>query len=213
VATSQRARSTDTRAATPDQHGVTDDVQGDIPNVTDPDAQAVAIPDEVIDARPLNLSQEASARAAAWCQAKKYGPNMQRLTLYIASKAVSTADLNAVIMELMAERIFNAENPDDILDPFGTMKAEEILGKNILIKGCMFLDSTVGEGYPYYVSLDIEIPGTDQTKPLVVGGEKLVPMVAGFDMGDNWPQLLKIKKSDKQTQNGYNVLELGRPDL
>lgn len=183
---------------------------GDLPGAADPADQELATVDDVQEPRPVSMSPEAAQRAANYVQEKALGPSMTQIIVYIAGKAQSTAVLNAVIMEQMAERILNAESPDDILDPFATLKGRDLLGKPLNIVGCRFLESTEAKGFPWYAALEVRDPQTGGIIPVTVGGEKLVPQAAGFDMRDAWPQVLAIHESEQTTSNGFKVLELRR---
>lgn len=177
--------------------------------MTPADQQQVAVPEpagEPIDAQVIDMTREAAERAALWVQARKYGPNMAQLIAYIASKAVDTSDLNAVIMEQMAIRILNAESPDEILDPFNTLKGADLMDRPMWVEKVMYLESDKTEGFPWYVSLDVRDPNTGQIKPVIVGGEKLVPQVAGLDMHEAFPMNIKI--SSRTTRAGNTVYEL-----
>jgi hypothetical protein len=165
----------------------------------------------VIEGRILDATQEMAQLAANWCRVKNYGPNMITIIQYIAAHAVDTAELNAIIMEQMAIRILNATSPDAILDPLGTLKGKEHLDKPLTVTSCQFLTSTVGEGFPWYAAFNVEDPQTGATDVIIVGGEKLVPQAAGLDMHDAWPRTLRIHEGEKETSNGYKVLELQWP--
>jgi hypothetical protein len=186
------------------------DVSGeDLPGVTDPTDQQVTVFEP---AKELSEGEVISMRAAAQYAAERsYGPKMVQIFEYIASHAVDTADLNVVILEQLAARILDAEDPDDILDPFGTVKGKDVLGKPLQITGVQFLQGEFEESFPYYVSFQVYDAATQGVKPVTVGGEKVVLQAAGFDMHGAWPQVLAIHKAEKATRNGFYPLELRRP--
>lgn len=163
------------------------------------------------EGRVMDLSQEAAKRAAAWVKGKGYGPNMTEIIKYIAANAQDTAELNAVIMEQMAIRILNATSPEEILDPFATVKGEDLLGRALEIRGCMFLEGDKNEGFPWYCTLTCYDAQHGREFPVTIGGEKLVPQVAGFDMHDAWPQVVRIMSY--QTRAGFTGYELQRMDV
>lgn len=161
------------------------------------------------DGRVLDMSQAAAKRAGNWVKEKGYGPNMTQIIMYIAAHAVDTADLNAVIMEQLAAKILTAESPDEILDPFSTVKGKDLMGKPLDVRSCQFLESDQADGFPWYVSLMALNPQTGGEEPVIVGGEKLVPQIAGFDMRDAWPQVVQI--NSRTTKQGFTVYELVKP--
>lgn len=171
------------------------------------DGQADIIDGEVVD----DFAATMAAQAAQYVALKGYGPKMTEVIRYIAGRALDTAELNSVIMELMADRILNASSAEEVLDPFGTMKAAQLYGKTLWVTACQFLVSDVGEGFPWYAALTVQDPKTREQQVVTVGGEKLVPQVAAFDMRDAWPQALRIMESEKVTKAGFRVLELRSP--
>lgn len=183
----------------------------DAADVTDADAQQVeqyTEPEPVQEGRVLDMSQQAAQRAAAWVQHKGYGDAMTSIIMYIAANAQDTAELNAVIMEQMAIRILNAETPEEILDPFATVKGEDLLGKTLEIRSAMFLEGDKNEGFPWYCTLTCYDAQHGREFPVTIGGEKLVPQVAGFDMHDAWPQVVKI--TEFKTRAGFTGYQLER---
>lgn len=190
-------------------------VDGSLPDAADASAQQLAVPDgdpqpadDVIVGEVTEMSQQAAQRAAAWVSGKGYGPNMTTIIQYIAANAQDTAELNAVIMEQMAIRILNAESPEEILDPFATVKGEDLVGVTLEIRGCMFLEGDKNEGFPWYTTLTVFDGRTGREFPVTIGGEKLVPQVAGFDMHDAWPQVVKI--TEFKTRAGFTGYQLER---
>lgn len=151
---------------------------------------------------------QAARRAAEWANKRQYKAATLKILQYIAEHAIDTMDLNVVILERMSERIINAQSPDDILDPFGTLKGQSLLGKPLVVVGCDFLESDQVEGFPYYVSLMTRDAETGITQPVTVGGEKLVIQAAGLDMHNAWPIAVKIQQSAKATRQGYFPLDL-----
>lgn len=166
---------------------------------------------QTVDAVVVDADARAAmTRAANYVNTRGYGPKMTQVISYISVNAVDTMALNVVVMELLADRILNAESPDDILDPFGTIAGANLYETPLNIQGVQFIESTQGEGFPWYAALSVLDPMSGEVKTVTVGGEKLVPQVAGFDMANAWPQVLVIHQSDKATSNGYRVLELKR---
>lgn len=164
---------------------------------------------DVIDGQVVDLTREAAARAADYVATRKLGPNMTQIIMYIAAKAVDTAELNSVISEQLAARILSAQSADDIFDPFGTTRDRDFVGKPLHCEGVMFLESDKAEGFPWYVALDVRDPKTGGLAPIIVGGEKLVPQVAGLDMHDAWPVVIQIEST--KTRNGFDVYGLVPP--
>lgn len=164
---------------------------------------------DVIDGVVTDLTQAAAARAAEYVGRKKLGPSMTQIVMYVAAKAVDTAELNTVISEQLAVRILNAQSAADIFDPFGTTRDKDFVGKNLHCEGVMFLESDKAEGFPWYVALDVRDPQTGSLAPIIVGGEKLVPQVAGLDMHDAWPQTIRIEST--RTRGGFDVYGLVPP--
>lgn len=206
----QTKRGATTRDASTDQPQ-TSDPSGEFPDVADAEAQQLAVPDEgddVIVGEVTEMTQEAAARAAAWVRGKGYGPNMTQIIQYIAANAQDTAELNAVIMEQMAIRIINAESPEEILDPFATVKGEDLVGKSLEVRACMFLEGDKNEGFPWYTTLTVYDAHANREFPVTIGGEKLVPQVAGFDMHGAWPQVVKI--TEFKTRAGFTGYQLER---
>lgn len=162
--------------------------------------------EDVIEGHVTDLTQEAARRAAAYVNKVKLGPNMTTILMYVAAKSVDTAELNTVISEQLAARILNATSPDDIFDPFATARDKDFIGKNLWCEGVMYLDSDKTDGYPYYVSLDVRNRETGNLEPVIVGGEKLVPQVAGLDMHDAWPCMIRIGST--KTRQGFDVYSL-----
>lgn len=165
--------------------------------------------EDVIAGVAVDLTREAAAKLAEYVQRKNVGPNMTQILMYIAAKAVDTAELNTVISEQLAARILNATNPDDIFDPFGTTRDRDFVNKPLNCEGVMYLDSDKSEGFPWYVALDIRDPQTGNLAPVIVGGEKLVPQVAGLDMHDAWPCVIQIGTTT--TRQGFTVYGLVPP--
>lgn len=176
---------------------------------TEAEAQAIErhqAAQDVIEGVVTDLTRAAAARAAEYVDRVKAGPNMTQVIMFIAAKAVDTSELNSVISEQLAARILTAETPDEILDPFSTVKGSDLFDRPITVTGVMYLESDKGEGFPWYVSLDVENEATGGTIPLIVGGEKLVPQVAGFDMRDAWPQRFMIHS--ETTRKGNTIYSL-----
>ena len=180
--------------------------------VSDPQDQQVEVHQPVtspIDEAMAKMTKEAAARAANYVAAKKAGPAMTQIIGYIAAKAVDTAELNTVISEQLAVRILNAQSADDIFDPFSTARDKDFVGKPLYVEGCMFLESDKGDGFPWYVALDVRDQKTGALAPIIVGGEKLVPQVAGLDMHDAWPVVIQIESTE--TRKGFIVYGLVPP--
>src|SRR5437867_5890003 len=59
--------------------------------------------DGVVRDPAVILPATEAERVQKWVTHRKYGPSMTKITQYIAANALDTADLNAVIMEQMAE--------------------------------------------------------------------------------------------------------------
>lgn len=182
------------------------------PDVTDPDAQQVAVPvGEVVEGDLIEPDAEAMRRAADYALSRKFQAATTQLLLYIAAHAQDTADLNVVILEQMSQRLLTAESADDVLDPFGTVKGQQLLDKPLMVTGAQFLEGDFKDGFPWYVSLQVESQAQGGIIPVTVGGEKLVFQVASLDMHDAWPQLVEIHRADKPTKQGFYPLELRRP--
>lgn len=186
--------------------------------VTDPAEQQIAVPEETeretaasSAGRDVTVPEDMAALATDYIKAKGYGPKMSQIIGYIASKALDTSELNSVIMELLAERILDAESPEAIADPFGTVAGKDMYERPLFVTGVTFLVSTQGEGFPWYVALDVTDPRTRENAVITVGGEKFVPQVAGMDMHDAWPRAIIIHESDKPTASGYRVIEMRIP--
>src|SRR5262249_39618734 len=148
--------------------------------------QALAVtaePGPVIEGRVLELTQRAAQAAANWCTVRSYGPAMTQITQWIAANALDTAELNSVSMEQMALRVLQAQNPDDMLDPFNTVHGKDILDRPLYVVEAMYLWSDIEnpKAYPWYVSLTVQRDDDSRTV-VTVGGEKLVPQCAGFSM-------------------------------
>jgi hypothetical protein len=208
----QTNRGARTRAATTEQ---TEGAPVDLStvDVADADAQQVEVYQDgepVVEGVPTSMTQQAARRAAEWVKSKGYGDAMGSIIRYIAANAQDTAELNAVIMEQMALRIINATSPEEILDPFATVKGEDLVGVPLEIRGAMFLEGDKNEGFPWYVTLTVFDGRTQREFPVTIGGEKLVPQVAGFDMHDAWPQVVKIMTYT--TRAGFTGYELQRVD-
>lgn len=180
-------------------------------SVADADAQQLAVPateEPPIVGHVVPEDQAAAKRAANWVQHKGYGDAMTSIIMYIAANAQDTAELNAVIMEQMAIRILNATSPEEILDPFATVKGEDLVGKTLEIRGAMFLEGDKNEGFPWYCTLTCFDAQTGREFPVTIGGEKLVPQVAGFDMHEAWPQVVRI--TEFKTRAGFTGYQLER---
>jgi hypothetical protein len=205
-----------TRTGDPTPEGTTEQpLEGqevfDIPAPVDPAEQEIEAhkaSGQVGDAHVMEMTAQAAQRAAAWVQTKGYGASMTTLIQYIAAHAVDTAELNAVIMEQMAIRILNATSPEEILDPFATVKGEDLVGRPLEIRSAMFLEGDKNEGFPWYTTLTVYDAQTNREFPVTIGGEKLVPQVAGFDMHDVWPQVIEI--AEYKTRAGFTGYELAR---
>jgi len=184
---------------------------GDV-DVADPVDQQVAVPESMYDkvgAATENISEEEARKAAEWVRAKRYGPAMTTIIGYIAAHAMDTQDLNSVIMEQMALRILNAQSADEVLDPFGTMRGEDLYDKPLMITGVQYLISDIGgEGFPWYCAVEYD-NGVGGKSVAIVGGEKLVPQLAGLDMHDGFPRLCRIHAG--KTRAGNTILELQLP--
>lgn len=181
-------------------------------DVTDPDAQQLVVPDgeeSYVETKTMELTQAAAKRAADWVSTKGYGPNMAKVIQFIAANAVDTSELNAVIMEQLAIRILNATSAEDVYDPFGTVAGKDIIGKAITVDSVTYLEGDKNEGFPWYVSLMVRNPQTGGHDPVIVGGEKLVPQVAGIDMHGGWPVVIQIGAN--KTRAGNDVYELVKP--
>jgi hypothetical protein len=161
----------------------------------------VAVPDDP----ELTAAVE---RAGNFVLAKRYLPSTVDLVMWIAANAFDTADLNRIIIEQMTIRFANAESADEILDPFGTVKGQDILDRPLWITACTFLESDLAEGFPWYASLVHTYEDTGRSQVITVGGEKLVMQAAAMTRKDGWPQRLTIHKADRPTKAGYYPLEL-----
>lgn len=150
-------------------------------------------------------------RAAELIEARGYGPATVKTIHYVAERALDTADLNRVIIEEMNRRFVDASTVDEILDPFGTIKGADYLGKPLEVLGVEFLESDIAEGFPYYVSMRVLDRQSGKTRVLTVGGEKLVMQAAALDAHNAWPQVLAIYEADRATKAGFFPLELRRP--
>lgn len=139
---------------------------------------------------------------------RKYGPNTVELVQWIAGSSLDTRDLNVVIIEQMAARFAQAETADEILDPFGTVKGQDMLNRPLWVTGCTFLDSDMAEGFPWYASLVVTDQETGRSRVVTVGGEKLVMTAAALSRQEMWPQAVKIVRSDKPTKAGFYPLDL-----
>jgi hypothetical protein len=155
-----------------------------------------------------NVVDESAERAAAFVTARGFGPNTINLIGYIAEVAVDTADLNAVIVEQMAARFATATSADDILDPFGTIKGEDLLDKPLYVTSCSFMESDIAEGFPWYVGLATVDQSTGRTTVVTVGGEKLVMQAGALDRAQAWPVMCRIHRADRPTKGGFYPLEL-----
>jgi hypothetical protein len=163
---------------------------------------------DVLQGDIIDGSVESARRAAALIIDRGYGPATTEIIRYIAGAAVDTADLNAVIIEQMNARLLEAESAQDVLDPFGTIKGQDVLEKYLLVTGCAFMESDQAEGFPWYVSLSVEDKATGRTYAVTVGGEKVVMQAAAIDRKGMWPAAVKIHKSERPTKSGFYPLEL-----
>lgn len=184
----------------------------DLPGTTPAEKQQLAVSDpdpQPIEAHVVTVSDEAARRAAEYVQKKKYGPSMQQIILWIAEHAVDTQELNAVIMEIMAKRILNATSPDDIIDPLGTLKGADLVDKPMWVEKVMYLESDKVDGFPYFVTLDVRQNDTGELLPVTIGGEKLVPQIAGLHMHDAFPMVIRVQAVS--TRSGNTTYELVPP--
>ena len=182
-------------------------VPADAPEWAGGGGQAPAEVAEVITGTAVD---EAVARTAAFVESRRYGPNTVDLVMFIAANALDTADLNQVIIEQMATKFAEATSPDDILDPFGTIKGNTMLDRPLWVIDCQFLESDMADGFPYYASLMVQDTESGRNTVVTVGGEKLVMQAAAMTRAGGWPQWVKIHQSDKPTKAGYYPLELRR---
>jgi len=141
----------------------------------------------------------------------RYGPAARNLIGYIAEKAKMTEDEDVVIAEQVAAQILGAETADDILDPFGTIKGQELLGRNLAVFGCRFLDTDFMQGFPWFVVADVEDPTTGKHFPVTMGGQRVVMQFAGLHRLGEWPQVMTLLRADKPTRKGFYPLRLERP--
>ncbi len=182
--------------------------EGDGPSLTATDSDAQQL-DTVAEGVVVDPDVRAAVqRARTFIEARGYQQATADIIGYIAANAVGTADLNVVILEQMALRILNAETPDDILDPFGTVKGQAMLDRPLWVEGLNFLESDQADGFPWYVSFQVKDQNSGALTPVTVGGEKLVIQAAVLDMKDAWPLMLTIHKADKPTKKGFYPLEL-----
>lgn len=211
MASKQRAKSPESTSPTMDS------LRRDVADVTDPAEQQVEVwaePESEPESEPdvaEGVIVDEARRAAEYITKRGYGPNTIELVQYIAANAADTNELNTVIIEQMAVRMLAAEEPDEILDPFGTVKGQLLFDKPLWVTGCVFLEGGYGEGFPWYVSLSVTDQVSGTTQVVTIGGEKLVMQCAAFSMHEAWPQMVAIHQSDKPTKAGFRPLELRRP--
>ena len=155
-----------------------------------------------------DVVREVAERTAQFVLDRHYGPNTTELVMWVAANALDTADLNRVIIEQMAIRFADATSIDDILDPFGTVKGQDMLDKPLWVTACTFLESDAPDGFPWYASLVHTDPDTGRSTVVTVGGEKLVMQAAAITQRDAWPQRVRIHKADRPTKAGFYPLEL-----
>jgi hypothetical protein len=172
-------------------------------NVTDSGQDVATVAPQTAQARYAT-----PAKVAEWVRERGLGERTRDVIVYIASKVIDTGDLNAVIMERLMARMLDSDDADAVLDPFGTIKGQDMIGKPLNVVGAEFLEGDFEESFPWYVSLMVQDPATGGVMPVTTGGEKLVLQAAVLDMKEKWPLMVKIVQSDKPTRSGYYPLEL-----
>lgn len=176
------------------------------------DGQVVDVTDADIVEGPTQAQIEAVERAVQYAANRGLMPSATALIKYIAARAMDTQDVSTVVLEQLAVRIMNADNPDQILDPFGATKGGDLIGKPLMVVGCQFLESAFSEGFPWYVTFMVKDDHTERTTPVTVGGEKVVMQAAGLDYNDMWPQYVLIHKAEKPTAGGFYPYDLRSAD-
>jgi hypothetical protein len=139
------------------------------------------------------------------------GGAMNFVLNYLANKAQSTEDEDAVIAEAIATRILNADSLDEVLDPLGTLKSDDLLNKPLMVYGFRVLHSDIDDGYPYYALLDVQAGGGEPHKVVSIGGTTVLIQLVKLDLEEAWPQAMAITKAAKPTRRGFYPLQLVRP--
>lgn len=197
---------------TPEYQGLADETDAeqyvqDLHAADPADQQVDTVDGELIE--PTPEQRAAMARAADYVRGKGLGDGAATLIAHIAGSAVDTQELNVVIIEQMANRILNASSAAEVLDPFGTVHGRDLLNKPLWITGCQFLESTVdGDGFPWYVTFEVQDRATGQSVPVTVGGEKLVYKAAGIDLHGGWPIAAMITQEPSKRDPSRRINDL-----
>lgn len=191
------------------------DAPGDVEMIGIEDVETVATPrargvlaEVDSDGLPVIDPVAAAGRALDHVRSKGLGPRATQVIEWIATRAVDTADLNAVILERLAESIVTAESPEDILMPFEPSHGRDYLDRPMVIHGVEYLESDYAEGFPWFATATVTLVGEREQRTVTLGGEKVLYQIAGFDMHDAWPVTVRLCESRKATKQGFRPLEL-----
>lgn len=113
---------------------------------------------------------------------------------------------NAAVMAAEVRRILAGESAEDVLAESKPLSGKEHLEKPFLLRGFSINPGDFEDGWPFYVSMTCEIPGTGDAMTLNCGGIKVVAAVRRLHEIDEYPYPVKIR--GHKTRAGYITLSL-----
>lgn len=149
---------------------------------------------EVAQAVTLPTDDEVLQSLMDWCQQ------------YMEENAADSA----AAMAASVRRILAGEDAVDVLTEKAPLNGKDHPDKPFLLRSFNLNPTDYSEGWPFYASMDCEVPGTGDAFVLNCGGPKVIAALYRLHQINEYPYAVKIQA--KTTRQGFTVLSLVTAD-
>lgn len=139
----------------------------------------------------------------------RHGQIFQTFIDWLVERAQTTdEDQHAIMAAIMAD-VLASESIEEVLRERATLSAGDVLNMPLLlhsfeIREGDYEDSLTG----FYAALTVSKPGTDKTRVVTTGANKVMAKLCALDRFGEWPQLVKF--TAKTARSGNDVIDIVR---
>lgn len=108
----------------------------------------------------------------------------------------------------MVQEVLNASSIEEVLTPVDAVSAKEIVDQPMWLTGFDLRRSEFEVGSPYYGSMNMTDPETDEKLKVTIGWQRAIAQLIRLDQFNEYPYLVKITRARKANRFGSFPLRI-----
>lgn len=138
--------------------------------------------------------------------------NMQTFIQWQVDRASTTDEDQFALMASIISEIMEAKDAAEVLEERSALHARDIVNVPLLMHGFELREGTYEDSQTgYYAAITVSRQGSDTTRIVTCGGMKVLAKLMMLDRFGEWPQIFYF--TSKKTSNGYDVLDIVKPQI